>query len=411
MAIYVIRKLLYGLLVLLGVVLLVFTLFSFVPDPARELAGQNESEEVIQSIRKKYRLDLSYGQRLRYFMNDLSPVAIHDISSDGTSYLDESQGRWAVMDLSEKQLLMKKPYLGRSFLSNKNVSTILSEALPGTVVLAITAIVFAMFFGILFGIMAAIKHHSVWDHLAIVVTSIGMSGPSFFMAILIAWIGGVLLYDSVPLPIWPIVGVGIGYLLSRWKWESKRWFVYSLGGGVLIWFVLVIFFGGAGAFIHLPGTGLSTTGSLYEIDVWEGKELAIRNLILPALTLGIRPLSVITQLTRSSLLEVMGENYIRTARAKGLRPRQVIVKHALRNALNPVITAASGWFASMLAGAVFVEFVFGWKGIGFEIFQALEKNDLPVVMGGVLFIASIFVVINLLVDILYGWLDPRARLT
>ena len=386
------------------------SLFSFVPDPARELAGQNESEEVIQSIRKKHRLDLGYWQRLRYFMNDLSPIATHEISSNGRSYLDESQARWEFMVINETQLVLKKPYLGRSFLSNKNVSTILFEAIPGTVVLAITAIVFAMLFGILFGIMAAIKQNTIWDHLAIIVTSIGMSGPSFFMAILIAWIGGVIFYDSVPLPIWPIISIGVGYVLSRWKWRNERWFVYSLATGVAVWAFVMAFFNGTGAYVHLPGTGLSTTGSLYEIDVWEGKRLALKNLILPALTLGIRPLSVITQLTRSSLLEVMGENYIRTARAKGLSSRQVIVKHALRNALNPVITAASGWFASMLAGAVFVEFVFGWKGLGFEIFQALEKNDLPVVMGGVLFIASIFVVINLLVDILYGWLDPRARL-
>ena len=160
----------------------------------------------------------------------------------------------------------------------------------------------------------------------------------------------------------------------------------------------------------MPGTGLSSTGSMYEIDVWTGKQLALQNLILPAITLGIRPLSVIVQLTRSSLLEVLNQNYIRTARAKGLSERTVIMKHALKNALNPVITAASGWFASMLAGAVFVEYVFGWKGLGFEIFQALEKNDLPVVIGAVLFIACLFVAINILVDILYGILDPRARI-
>ncbi|MFT6728017.1 MAG: peptide/nickel transport system permease protein [Flavobacteriales bacterium] len=116
------------------------------------------------------------------------------------------------------------------------------------------------------------------------------------------------------------------------------------------------------------------------------------------------------QLTRNSLLEVMQQDYIRTARAKGLKESAIIWRHALKNALNPVLTAISGWFASMLAGAVFVEFVFGWKGLGLETYSALEKDDLPVVMGAVVVIASIFVVINLLTDLMYGVIDPRVRI-
>ena len=158
-------------------------------------------------------------------------------------------------------------------------------------------------------------------------------------------------------------------------------------------------------------TSLNMTGSLYEVDDYgRGSFLQIKNLILPAITLGIRPLSVIIQLCRSSLLEVLGEDYIRTALAKGLNHYIVIFKHALKNALNPLITTVSGWFASMLAGAVFVEYIFGWNGIGKEIVDALNKMDLPVVMGAVLFIALIFVIINILVDIVYAWLDPRIRI-
>jgi peptide/nickel transport system permease protein len=108
-------------------------------------------------------------------------------------------------------------------------------------------------------------------------------------------------------------------------------------------------------------------------------------------------------------LEVLESDFVRTARAKGLSQFRVIFVHALRNALNPVVTAVSGWFASLLAGAVFVEFVFGWKGLGLEVFSALEKEDLPVVMGAVLIIACSFVIINLLVDLIYAWLDPRVR--
>ena len=375
------------------------------------MAGQNESQEVVDAIRSKYRLDQAYFPRLGYFLNDLSPISLHSLREGDPSFLDsKATAHLALHTWDEKQLLIKTPYLGRSFLSNKHVSSIISEAIPGTFLLAISAICIAMVLGISLGILSAIKKDTWVDHLAIFVTSIGMSGPSFFMAILIAWIGGVLLYDHVPLPIWPVVSVFIAYLLSRWKVIEKNWFIRSLLVGAGIWMVLVVMNLGDWAYITLPGTGLSSTGSMYEIDVWNGKQLALENLILPAITLGIRPLSVIVQLTRSSLLEVLNQNYIRTARAKGLSERQVIIKHALKNALNPVITAASGWFASMLAGAVFVEYVFGWKGLGFEIFQALEKNDLPVVIGSVLFIAFLFVVINILVDILYGILDPRARI-
>ncbi|MFN4931228.1 MAG: ABC transporter permease, partial [Bacteroidota bacterium] len=159
-----------------------------------------------------------------------------------------------------------------------------------------------------------------------------------------------------------------------------------------------------------PYTGLDMTGSLYVIDDFgEGKTLQLKNMILPALTLGIRPLSVVVQLARSSFLDVLSQDYIRTARAKGLSQRAVLVKHALRNAMNPVVTAVSGWFAGLLAGAVFIEYIFGWKGIGKEIVEALENYDFPVVMGGVLVISMAFVIINILVDIIYGILDPRIR--
>ena len=139
--------------------------------------------------------------------------------------------------------------------------------------------------------------------------------------------------------------------------------------------------------------------------------MQLKNLILPALTLGIRPLSVIIQLSRNSLLEVFSMDYVRTATGKRLSKFTVIFKHAFRNALNPVVTAVSGWFASLLAGAVFVEYIFAWNGIGKEIVDALNKMDLPVVMGAVLFIASLFVIINILVDLIYGWLDPRIKIS
>ena len=151
------------------------------------------------------------------------------------------------------------------------------------------------------------------------------------------------------------------------------------------------------------------TGSLFDIDPFAGRQMKLQNLILPALTLGIRPLAIITQLTRSAMLDVLSQDYIRTAYAKGLSKRVVLFKHALRNALNPVITAITGWFAELLAGAFFVEYIFGWKGIGKTTVDALEKLDFPVVMGSVLLTAALFILINILADLLYKVVDPRVQ--
>ncbi|MFC2090272.1 ABC transporter permease, partial [Bacteroidota bacterium] len=175
-------------------------------------------------------------------------------------------------------------------------------------------------------------------------------------------------------------------------------------------FFTAILFGWFFAFVLGDLTHLNLTGNIYEIDdLGEGKVLVLKNLILPALTLGIRPLSVFIQLSRNSMLDVLGQDYIRTARAKGLHYTRIITHHALRNALNPVITAVSGWFASLMAGVVFVEYIFGWKGLGYLIVNALNMYDMPVVLGAVITIAAFFVLINILVDIIYAILDPKIR--
>jgi peptide/nickel transport system permease protein len=144
-------------------------------------------------------------------------------------------------------------------------------------------------------------------------------------------------------------------------------------------------------------------------DYGEAVRIRWKNLILPALTLGIRPLGVITQLTRGSVLEVLQFDYIRTARSKGIEEWRVFLLHALPNALTPVVTAISGWFASMLAGAVFVEYIFGWNGLGKALVEALNLMDLPVVMGAVLIIGLLFVLVNIAVDLTYALIDPRLR--
>ena len=176
-------------------------------------------------------------------------------------------------------------------------------------------------------------------------------------------------------------------------------------------FFSAILFAWIFGFILRDYTGLEMTGSLYELDDYGEKyNLKLKNLILPSLVLGIRPISVISQLLRNELVKVLGLDYIRTARAKGLSSYKIIKNHALKNSLNPVITSISGWFASLLAGAVFVEYIFGWNGIGKEIVNALNELDIPVIMGCVITIAFIFIIINSIVDIIYVKLDPRIKI-
>jgi peptide/nickel transport system permease protein len=158
-------------------------------------------------------------------------------------------------------------------------------------------------------------------------------------------------------------------------------------------------------------TGLNIQGSLFELDDFGDEKIVWKNLILPAIALGIRPVALIQQLTRGTMLDILTMDYIRTAKAKGLPASTVIIRHALRNALNPVTTAISGWFAGLLAGAFFVESVFAYNGLGQVTVTALLNFDIPVVLGCVLFTALVFVVMNILVDVLYGVLDPRIRLS
>lgn len=432
---YILRKFAYGLLVLWGVITLVFAIFSINPgDPARMLLGQRVDEESLAKVRKELGLDLPFLKQYALYLNDVSPLSLHKKSPE-SSYIylsDEKYSYQTLLPLGNAVVVAKWPYLRRSYQSRKQVTEIIREALPGTVVLALCAIVFALIFGIAGGIVAAVYKGSFIDGFSLFTAVLGMSAPSFFAAIIVSWLGGYLWAVQTSLPALPLVFTLGGFLLSlapvkRGKNASaqQRSFVRSLsmalkglvlGFGVQLANALVFALSGvslipgAEAALVLPGTGLNMTGSLYDVDIVEGEYLALQNLILPVITLGIRPLAVVVQLTRNAMLDVLSQDFIRTARAKGLSEYRVVLGHALRNALNPVVTAISGWFASMLAGAVFIEFIFNWKGLGLQVFTSLQNDDYPVVMGAVLVIAVTFVLINIAVDIIYGWLDPRIRL-
>lgn len=335
------------MLVLAGVVVLVFFLFQGFGDPARLVMGQTGDSATQANIRRELHLDEPKWKQFLLYLNDVSPVAVHSREEI------EAKALHGIFIGGDTKLALKLPYLRNSYQTRKPVSELLLEALPGTIILAMAAMFLAILIGIPLGVLAAVRQNTWVDTSAVFSSIVGISAPSFFMGIIIAYVFGFLLTDY---------------------------------------------------------TGLHITGSWFDIDQEGHRRLTLQNLILPAITLGIRPLAIITQLTRSAMLDVLDQDFIRTAYAKGLGKNTVVWKHALRNALNPVITAITGWFAELLAGAFFIEYIFGWRGIGKVTVDALEKLDFPVVMGSVLISATFFVIINILADILYGMVDPRVRI-
>ena len=342
----------------MGVVTLVFFLFNVLPgDPARMMLGQRADAESIEIINRDLGRDKPLGVQYISYLNDLSVISFHN-NNDQQSHWYLDPDKYApctkLISIGSTSVVLKAPYLRRSYQSKRKVSDVILSAFPQTAILALTAMAFALVLGILLGTLSALHKGSWIDRLTLFLSTLGMSLPSFFAAILIAWF--------------------FAYILADW-------------------------------------THLNMFGNLYSVDDYGcGEYINLRNLILPALTLGIRPLAVLVELTKSSMLEALSQDYIRTARAKGMSRGRVIFHHALRNAMNPVVTSASGWLAGLLAGAVFVEYVFDWKGMGVVIVDGLEKYDFPVVMGSILFICILLVVINIVVDILYGILDPRVRI-
>lgn len=356
---FLIKKILYSFLIVWGVVTLIFILFNLIPgDPARMMMGQRTDSTSLAAVRKDLGLDKPKISQYLKYLNDLSPLSIHNprtptsyIFLDSASYPNHLK---LIRFSNSRVLVLKPPYLRRSYQSQKTVSSIIGETLPNTFILAMTSMIFATIVGIFLGVLSALRKDSLFDRSSIVFSAFGMALPSFFAAILIGWV--------------------FAFLLGKY-------------------------------------TGLNLTGNLWVVDdLGEGIHLELKNLILPTLTLGLRPLSIVIQLSRSSMLETLSKDYIRTAKAKGLSFGKIIWRHALRNSLNPVVTAISGWFASLMAGVIFIEYIFGWKGLGYVMVNALASFDVPLVIGCVIAISLVFVIVNLLVDIIYSLLDPRIRL-
>lgn len=256
--------------------------------------------------------------------------------------------------------------LGRSLISNELVSLELWSRFPATFELTVASMIIAVLIGIPVGILAATKQYSVFDTLTLFGALIGISMPIFWLGLMLIW------FFSLKL---------------GWLPPSGRISV---------------------------GVELSTITNLYLLDAflkgnWQAFKDVLSHLILPAVALGTIPMAIIVRMTRSSILEVLKQDYIRTAFAKGLKPRVVIYKHALKNALIPVVTTIGLQFGLLLGGAVLTETIFSWPGIGRLSYEAIMSRDYPLVQGAVLLLAFTFVLVNLLVDLSYAFFDPRIR--
>jgi peptide/nickel transport system permease protein len=256
--------------------------------------------------------------------------------------------------------------LGQSILTHQSVLTELVQRFPNTLELSIFAMIFATIIGLLAGIISAVRRYSFWDYASMFIALFGVSMPVFWLAIILIMIFGIKL-DLLP------TGGRLGVM-------------YSIA----------------------PITHLYLVDSLIELRFPAFFD-ALKHLILPAAALGTIPMAFVARITRSSMLDVMGQDYIRTARSKGLSEHAIIVKHALRNAMIPILTASGTEFAGLMGGAVLTETIFSWPGLGTYIVQAVSARDYPAVQGSVIFVALVVALVNLLVDIVYSYVDPRIR--
>ena len=345
---YATRRLLGLIPVLFGVSLLVFLIPRVVPgDPATIMLGERSSE----ANRARLRAELGLDRPL--FLN------LEGLAEEGLPGLFDSQ----YFDFMSSVLVLD---FGRSIYSFIPVRDGLFQRFPATVELALMAMLFAVVFGVPLGVIAALRRGTITDTAVTIVALAGVSFPVF-------WLGIIFIY---------VFAVNLGWLPS-----SGRISVTSAVPG---------------------GTGFYVLDGLLH-GRWGFVVDALRHLVMPAVAVGTIPLAIVVRMTRSAMLEVLSQDYIRTSRAKGLAPRTVTLKHALRNALLPVVTIIGLSFGSLLSGAILTETVFSWPGIGRWIYQAIASRDYPIIQGGVLFVAFVFVIVNLLVDLSYSLIDPRIQ--
>jgi peptide/nickel transport system permease protein len=358
MAQYLIRRVISSLPVLFGVLVVTFLLARVIPgDPCHAILGEKATKAVCERFNREKGLDRPIYQQLGVYMGE-----------------------------------MLRGDFGRSFRYNQTVGRLLLERMPTTIELSFAALMISLTVGIPLGVLSAVKHNSLVDVLTMVWANIGVSMPVFWLGLMLAYVFSLLLKDT---PFWlPPSGRLSPGIPNDPFYEVWKLTVPSSG------FLLGLY-----QFI----SRFNILNALLTFN-WKLLNDTIKHLILPALALGTIPMALIARMARSAMLDVLGQDYIRTARAKGLRQRVVVMKHAFRNALLPLVTVIGLSLGGLLGGAVLTETVFGLSGVGRILYDAITARDYGVVQAFTLVIAVFFVLLNLLVDLSYSYLDPRIRL-
>ena len=353
---FLVRRLLVTIPVLFGIVFIVFALARVIPgDPCRAVLGERATDAVCDDFIHRYGLD--------------EPIPVQF-----ALYLQQIAGG----------------DLGDSIKHSRPVTTLLVERLPTTVELTLWAMLFATSVGIPLGLISGYRRNSSLDVGTMVTANIGVSIPVFVLGLLLAWVFALLLKDT-PFALPPSGRLSSGVSVIP---LVKVWGIENLEGPL------------RGVLDFISGI---YTFSAVITGQWGAWVDSFRHLILPAIALGTIPMAIIARITRSSLLEVLGLDYVRTARAKGLTEKTVVLRHATRNALLPVVTVIGLQLGALLSGAVLTETVFNLAGVGRTMYEAITGRDYVVIQGFTLLIAIVYVLVNLIVDISYGLLDPRVR--
>lgn len=355
---YLLRRLLLVIPVLFGILLVTFVLGRMIPgEPCKAILGEKATPQVCEKFIRDHGLDRPVPVQFVIYMAGV-------LRGD----------------------------FGDSIRFSRPVSIILIERLPMTMELSLAALTIALLIGIPAGVISAIRHNSAADVLTMIGANIGVSMPVFWLGLMLAYVFALLLKDT---PLWlpPSGRLSPGLQATPfyqiWGWTLDK---TSLQFHVLEFL-----------------SNLYILNSIITQN-WAVLSDAVRHLILPAAALSTIPMSIIARMTRSSLLEVLGLDYVRAARAKGVTERKVILKHALRNALLPVVTIIGLSLGGLLGGAVLTETIFSLAGVGRILFEAITARDYPIIQAFTVVIAVGYVVINLLVDLSYAYLDPRIHL-
>lgn len=377
---FILRRLIVTIPVLFGIVLIVFASSRLIAgDPCRAVMGERATDAVCEPFIKRYGLDKAIlpglfreDRQLQFRPGDI-PATLVD--NQFTAYLAS----------------LSRGDLGDSIKFSRPVTTLLVERLPATIELTLVALFLAIIVGIPLGLISGYRRNSAIDVGTMAFANLGVSIPVFVLGLSLAFVFALLLKDT-PFALPPSGRLSSGIVVIP---LTETWGLQAVEGPLR---TLLDFFSG---FYVLTSLITGQWGALGD---------ALRHLILPAVALGTIPLAIIARITRSSLLEVLGQDFVRTARAKGLPERSVVLRHATRNALLPVVTVLGLQLGALLSGAILTETVFNLAGVGRSVFEAITGRDYVVIQGFTIVIAFIYVTVNLIVDVSYTFLDPRVRL-